>query len=277
LEWFRLKYIHFPAIVAIIIAAAAFAIVYRLKLTNETTVAITAFYATLVFFQLQEMKQQREDLQNAARRQIDEEHRRRPILEIASTVRTSPEYINNTPRALGCYITLTLTNVGLRAALRCQPVLTMLYERGHFEGGRLGWSKWERWIPVPLLWSLDESNVTSGRPTAERDLVPRRPYMFDLGGCSTLAPDDFNIRSTAYPFAQPMTFRASEHCFEITVFSENAEPVVKFVRVNWHGEFSLPVDFPLEAERLRKPPPEIMQRIEVEELSRDRVLGFRDI
>ena len=202
------------------------------------------------------------------KRPFEEQERRRPVLTARVTLRTSPVVVNQAGSALACYVTFTLTNSGLSSALKCQPVLTMMYEKHVQPTGAVTWRPAASWIPLPLLWSLDESNRTKGTPTQDRDLVPRRPYHFDLGGCSTQSPDDFSLTATSYPYGQPTIFPPKQLCFEVTVFSENAEPLKKWIRVNWMGRFVLLSDR-LDFEYLRNPPHEMMQRIDLQELHRD--------
>jgi hypothetical protein len=254
---------------ALAIAGIVFAAGKWWQSANEITAAVTALYATLVFFQLWEMRLQREHQERQVDQAVKESERRRPILSATSTLRTSPEFVNRSPGGLGCYATFTVINTGRTAAVRCQPVLTMIYERHLGVGGKVNWIPVKSWIPLPLLWSLDEPNIAAdGRPTQDRDLVPHRPYLFDLGNCSSRDPDAFHLRPTVHPFSQETSFKPGERCFEITVFSENAEPIKKWVHLNWHGSFALPSER-LDLEYLRNPPHEVMQRIQFVDLPGD--------
>jgi len=147
--------------------------------------------------------------------------------------RSAPEVNRNTGESvgLGYYVTITLKNMGETIAKNCQPLLTAM--------GRINADKWqkeENWLPLSLRWTLDElSERTAGKPTAERDLVPHRPYQFSLGHVSTADPDNFTLAVIIRPTGQQTVFPPGEYCFEINVFAERIRPISKYFFLQWDG------------------------------------------
>jgi hypothetical protein len=227
--------------ISIALAFAAFVYFLALMLgkASELTAAATGFYASLVYFQLREMGQLRR-LQEAQKEEEQaREHDRRAILRIGPFerrppfFRRAPEVFQGQPIGVGYYVNIPLTNDGQTLARMCQPVLTAC--------GRLsdhGWEREPNWVPVGLSWILDELNVrVAGKPTEERNLVPHRPYLFNLGKISARDPHVFRLLVIHEPTAQRADREPGEYCFEVTAFSENAEQDVKWYRVKWRGGF----------------------------------------
>ena len=132
----------------------------------------------------------------------------------------------------GFYVNVELRNTGETLAKSCQPVVTAM---GKFDAGK--WQKQENWIPLSLEWILDElSRQAAGKPTEERDLVPYKPYHFNLGCVSTTDPHAFRLLVTINPSAQQTRFLRGQYCFEITVFAEKVKPCTKYFHVKWVGE-----------------------------------------
>jgi hypothetical protein len=101
-----------------------------------------------------------------------------------------------------------------------------------------GWKRDTNWIPVPLTWALDEIHSTAGTPTEDRELVPERPYWFNLGFSGTGHPDLFKILTLVAPTGQVNEFASGVFCFEVQAFSENADPDIRWYRVRWNGGFT---------------------------------------
>jgi hypothetical protein len=250
------------------------------NMAAESTAGVTALYATLVYFQLREMRLQRQNQEAMARNSVEEQRRRRPILRAEVTRRPSIVRAKSKDEngrevilhGLGCYITLTLTNVGLTTALRCQPVLTAVEELRSVGDERIDrpsdkWIRDKMWMPLPLLWSLDDTNIAKGEPTSDRDLVPRRPYLFDLGCCSTFQPDIFSLQVAVRPFNQRTEFMIGIRRFEVTVFSENAEPLRKLIKVHWHGRFVAPGGgMDIDNETLLNPSSSLISKLSFDDL-----------
>lgn len=132
----------------------------------------------------------------------------------------------------GFYVNVELRNTGETIAKSCQPVVTAM---GKFDANK--WQKQENWIPLNLVWDLDElSQQVDGKPTEERDLVPHKPYYFNLGCVSTTDPHAFRLLVTFALSAQQTRFLRGQYCFEITVFAERAKPSTKYFHVKWAGE-----------------------------------------
>jgi len=162
---------------------------------------------------------------------------RRPIIQInlyeKDTPHIRPVPVGTPEKPIKSYIlTLEILNSGKVIAPRAQPLVTQVRT---LKNGQ--WRKAEGWIPVPLYWVFDElSQISTGKPTDEKDLVPHRPYLFNLGEFSTGHPDNFLLLKPIISRSQKETYEAGEHCFEITVFSLNTEPVPKYVHIKWDGK-----------------------------------------
>jgi hypothetical protein len=242
---------------------------------TEAAAAITAIYVLLVFFQLREMEEQRRGLRQQREQDLERERARRPILQIGpfemrppllrraaelEKIATGDDETIWKQVGFGYYVNLPLTNVGQTLARGCQPLVTSVGE--HAEGK--GWARDPNWLPIGLRWVLDELNVEAhGKPTEERNLVPRRPYLFNLGNVSTQHPSQFRLILILVATGQRHTFPPGDYCFEITVYSENAEPTVKWYRVQWRGGFKAEH----VAKALERDPAEIRRWLEVEELT----------
>jgi hypothetical protein len=145
----------------------------------------------------------------------------------------APEFHPNTDQRVGSrfYVNIQLRNAGETLAKCCQPVVTAM---GKFDAGK--WQKQENWIPVGLEWALAElSRPAFGKPAEERDLVPQRPYHFNLGCISTTDPHVFRLLVTVGSSAQEARFVRGQYCFEVTIFAEKARPVIKYFHVKWVG------------------------------------------
>jgi hypothetical protein len=216
-------------IVAVTTALVLAGLFYRKS--TEITAVITAAYVILVFFQLQVMQDQHRAAQEERRQLAEREEAQEPKLEFADHfVRRTTEIDNSRHIELGpaWYVNGTIQNVGGSIAKTVQPVLTAAAER--LPDRR--WRQYIDWIPLGLIWSLDEINAVRGTPTQDRYLVPHRPYMFDRGKISAYAPDPaFELRTLISPMAQKNAFRLGEHCFEVTAYSENAPPTRSWYRV----------------------------------------------
>jgi hypothetical protein len=238
-------------IVLIIGTAAVVLVGLWLRRSTEVTAVITAIYVILVFFQLQVMRDQHEAAQIERRQLAEREEARKPKLEFpAIFVRRTTEIDNSRGVELGpaWYVNSTIRNVGGSIAKTVQPVLTAAAER--LPDGR--WRQNTDWIPLGLRWCLDEINAVRGEPTQDRYLVPNRPYMFDLGKVSTyLAAPKFELATLIRPMAQQHDFATGEYCFEVTAYSENAQPTRSWYIVMVHD---LRSPNPITAEQVQMAP-----------------------
>lgn len=228
--------------VLLLVVAFVFFVGLRWHVATELTAVVTAVYAILVFYQLKEMEKQREQQRVENEEERRREFDRRPILRLgpfeakAPFLRLASEHARDTNRLLGTglYVNIPLTNNGQTLARKCQPVLTAWGECTS-EGK---WRREANWLPIGLTWVLDEPNLyAAGKPTEERDLVPNRPYLFNLGCTSTRHPDEFVLLLVVRPSAQDSSFAPGDYCFEVTAFSENAEPAVRWYQAKWRGGF----------------------------------------
>ena len=146
----------------------------------------------------------------------------------------APEFHPTTSQRVGSafFVSVLLENTGGTLAKCCQPTVTAM---GRFDAGK--WQKQENWIPLGLEWVINEfSPQDAGKLNDERDLVPHKPYYFNLGCLSTTDPHAFRLLVTFTPSTQETRFLRGQYCFEITVFAEKAKPVTKYFHVKWVGE-----------------------------------------
>ena len=146
----------------------------------------------------------------------------------------APEFHPTTSQRVGSvfFVNVLLENIGETLAKSCQPVVMAV---GRYDAGK--WQKQKNWIPLGLEWVLDElSRPATGKPTEERDLVPQKPYHFNLGCLSTTDPHAFRLLVTVAPSAQETRFLRGQYCFEVKAFAEKAKPVTKYFHVKWLGE-----------------------------------------
>ena len=164
----------------------------------------------------------------------------RPILEIKEPgfeppfYRQAPEIDRQTGRqvGIGYYINILLKNNGKRTAKNCQPILTSMWELN--QGN---WEKEKNWISVPLRWAAgeeEEYNVP-GKLREARNIIPYRPYYFNLGKISTQHPNEFIIFDLPRLTAQRSKFDAGEYCFEVTVTGEEVDLPPKYFYIVWRG------------------------------------------
>jgi hypothetical protein len=135
-------------------------------------------------------------------------------------------------QGIGYYINILLMNEGKQISRNCQPLLTSLWK---FINGR--WEVEKNLISVPLRWAAGEEyeNIKDMKLREERNLIPHRPYYFNLGRISTRHPHKFKILDLPGLTAQPLEFGPGEYFFEVTVTGEEVEPCVKYFQVRWDG------------------------------------------
>ena len=144
----------------------------------------------------------------------------RPKLEI-SLYELDPPHLRPVPttisdKKVNSYIlTLQLINTGKTIAKSAQPLITSV---GSIKNAK--WRTQNNWIPVPLRWVFDElSQHSKGKPTEERDLIPHRPYLFNLGQLSMAHPETFLLLYSIISKSQTESYERGEHCFELTAFA----------------------------------------------------------
>lgn len=166
-------------------------------------------------------------------------HWNRPVLEM-SFFEPDPPHLRQTPatniqtgeRVGTLYpLSIRLQNKGKTIAKNARVLITNM--------GTISEGEWEtqaNWVAPYILWALDEPAMLSGQPTGDRDLVPERPYIFNLGQLGTRFPDTFKLRVVSMPGGQLVDYPAGEYCFEVTAFAEGADPRKKYVHVQWDGQ-----------------------------------------
>jgi hypothetical protein len=99
------------------------------------------------------------------------------------------------------------------------------------------WITEENWLSVPLQWAGGEKKeYGTNKIREERNIIPHRPYYFNLGKISTQQPDKFVILYLPSLAGQRPQIGAGEYCFEVTVTGEEVDLPSKYIYVKWLGE-----------------------------------------
>ncbi len=162
----------------------------------------------------------------------------RPDLRV--TFKQESSFFGRTPESIdgrsgiAYYMHVHLENQGGSTAKNCQPFLTAILKKGPE-----GWERISGWLPIALKWVLDEhAERAKGQPTEERNIIPNRPYFFNVACIGTLHPDELWIVPISAPYAQQTNLSKGEYFFEITIFAENtAEPKRHLFYIDWKGGF----------------------------------------
>ena len=162
----------------------------------------------------------------------------RPILELSPFELESPHlrqvpFYDPTGKQIdsGYALSIQLKNTGKAIAKNAQRLITNM---GRFKHGK--WQIQRPWIAAPIRWALDiPAEVGADEPTEEKDLVPHRPYVFNLGILRTNYPDSFVLKTILMPGNQDVKYGPGEFCFELKVFAEGAKPARKYVHIKWDG------------------------------------------
>jgi hypothetical protein len=133
--------------------------------------------------------------------------------------------------ATGYALSIQLINRGKTLAKHAQHLVT---GKAVLEDGK--WQVQKNWIAVPIRWALDvPAEMGTGDPTEERNLIPNRPYPFNLGLLRTDDPIHFYLNPVTMPGNQDTVYGPGEFCFELTVFAEGAKPAKKVFHIKWLG------------------------------------------
>ena len=113
------------------------------------------------------------------------ERRQRPIVRIGAPSYGHLRWGHESGGGIGFIsIEIQVKNTGKSVARSFQTLLTAVEEE---KSGK--WDKLPYWVPINLDWMLDEyERMAHGKPTRERDLVPNKPYIFNLGRVVKTAP-----------------------------------------------------------------------------------------
>lgn len=128
-------------------------------------------------------------------------------------------------------VDIEIINTGPAIGRDCQPFLTSV---GVYDHGK--WTRIKNWVPMGLVWVLPAENYTNPFPET-RNLALRMPYVFSLGGVKEMQPNTFKLDYHSSPTGQPDKFQPGEYCFEITVYSSNANTITKYFKIIWRGDF----------------------------------------
>jgi hypothetical protein len=130
------------------------------------------------------------------------------------------------------FIDLKLKNTGKSMAKSSQPFISAVGEEVQGK-----WQKLPNWVPTPVYWVLDDwEEKAGGKPTAERDLIPLRPYYFTIGYLTPKYPDTLGLSRTIIATGQSEAFKPGKYCFEVTAYALDAEPITKYFLITWKGQ-----------------------------------------
>lgn len=169
------------------------------------------------------------------------EYQDRPILRLMPFEQKPPyfreatQYVGSQPSGKGYYINLHLRNDGRTIAKSCQPLLNAQWRKREGEFQKEG-----NWLPLGLRWALDEQAIEANRKaTEEKNLVPNRPYFFDLGCVSNNNAKVFHLLTIVEPSAQKhlIDLEPGDYCFEVLVTAEKCKPEACYFYVKWKGEY----------------------------------------
>ncbi|MEW6659297.1 MAG: hypothetical protein AB1424_11610 [Thermodesulfobacteriota bacterium] len=143
------------------------------------------------------------------------------------------------------YINIPLINNGKRTATNCTPILYSIYENKSDDK----WEKIQNWIPLPLQWAADErefedviiegetQTVKRKIARAERNIVPNRPYFFNLGmfdvGKSIVNLCQFVLLTFPQLKAQTNSYSEGHFCYQVKIIAEEIEPLIKYFYLKW--------------------------------------------
>lgn len=127
-------------------------------------------------------------------------------------------------------VDIELQNKGWSVAKDCQPFLTAM---GGQENKK--WVKVKNWAPIGLKWLLTKAEQANEPYPEMRNLAPECPYIFSLGTVRERDIKFFALEKHLIPTGQTERFPSGEYCFEITVYSSNAKPIVRYFEVKWNG------------------------------------------
>lgn len=119
-------------------------------------------------------------------------------------------------------VTLSITNSGKSVAEACQPMVTKLWLKRQEEDP---WCFPKGWVPLPLDW-IFESQLQREH-TNERDIVPAKPYLFNL--CGIFENTELILMAPIKSRSQPAVFKhQTSYCIEVSVFSVTAKHIKKY-------------------------------------------------
>lgn len=145
----------------------------------------------------------------------------------------------------GLFITLQLKNTGKSIAYQAQPYLTKLI----YKNTTGSWKIHNNWIQIPLQWVMRENPLLPS--LLYKDLLPEKPYLFNLGSFSPIRDGKFLFTYSMSPLSQKETVNPGEYCFEVTVFALEATPVKKYCYVDF-DDFSGVTDLEKIKEYIKK-------------------------
>ena len=79
------------------------------------------------------------------------------------------------------------------------------------------------WRPILLAWFLPKNDDFDGK------IIPKRPYIFTIGGFSYEKPSYFLWSYVYINTGQPDYLTQGDYCIEIKVFSDNVKLMTKYL------------------------------------------------
>jgi hypothetical protein len=170
--------------------------------------------------------------------------RRRPILKIRGPYEQTYPYLRRVPlqprevlmegerSTISYQLSVRIENTGKVPA---QNTSVLISSMGEKRDGM--WRIQENWIATPVRWALDvPADIGVGIPAEERNLIPRRPYVFNFGALRADVPDYFLLNTIVMPGNQRNQYERGEYCFEVKAFAEGADVIQKYFHVIWKGK-----------------------------------------
>ena len=161
-----------------------------------------------------------------------------PILEFSFFERASPHLSRQVQASVektgdkeyyGLFITIRLTNTGETVAHNAQVFLT----KWGYKNEDNSWKVEDNWIDIPLKWVLETE--------PQIDLIPQRPYLFNIGSFSNVRNGQFLFTYLMSNKGQKELVPHGEYCFEITAFAQRAATLKKYFYIKFE-DFKNEVD-----------------------------------
>ena len=126
--------------------------------------------------------------------------------------------------------TIRILNTGNTPVKNAEVALTKIWSMDRSGGWKLD----EKWIEIPLKWVIP-IREPSGLPVMTRDLMPGRPYLFNVGSFSNRRNGEFLFTYYISPVSQYEKVSPGKYCFEITAYGENLEPQKRYLYIEFRN------------------------------------------
>jgi hypothetical protein len=160
------------------------------------------------------------------------EYLMRPVIELKFSekipphLRQTPRYVENVKSSGNLYpISVGATNTGGATAKN-----TSVFIKQMWTFNRNVWIPHPNWIPAPIQWALGPNRSDM------KDLVPHRPYVFNLAVLDSENPNILDLKFFITPGNQLTWYEIGYYCFAVMVCAEGiGKPLMKYFYINWEG------------------------------------------